>query len=351
MHKIIVDCERMKYPHTGLYHYCLQLGLSLRKAVDPQKEELSFYVRPSEHNIFGKDANYIAQHSLQKFVLPSLRGYKIWHATYQGTDYFPFHRKIKIAFTIHDLNFMHDESKQDFKRERELKKLQRKIDRADHIIAISEFTLQDIKKYLNLKTSASVIYNGCNFSSIVNTTRPQAAPEQKFLYTIGTITGKKNFHVLPALLVNNDLRLIISGIVQSEPYKEKIIEEANRHGVMDRVIFTDSVSENDKQWYMQNCEAFVFPSLAEGFGLPVIEAMHFGKPVILSTLTALPEIGGDAAYYFQNFDAGHMREVLQQSLQHYISDPGMKEKIKQRAAFFNWEKIAAQYVEVYRSLY
>lgn len=351
MKKVIVDCERMKYPHTGLYHYCLQLSLALQKMVDPAKEELSFYVRPSEHNIFGAGANYIAQHSLQKFILPSLRGYDVWHATYQGTNYFPAHRKIRIVLTIHDLNFLH-EGKAPDKQRSELKKLQKKIDRADHIVAISAFTLSDIQANLQLgNTPVSIIYNGCNVSNITGPVKPANAGKRKFLYTIGTITGKKNFHVLPALLKDNTYDLVISGITQQEEYKEKILAEASRHGVSDRVIFTGPVSENDKQWYMQHCEAFVFPSLAEGFGLPVIEAMHFGKPVFLSTLTSLPEIGGDVAFYFHDFEPANMREVLATGLDQYHRDEAWQKRIMERAAIFTWEKSAAQYLDVYRRFY
>lgn len=351
MNKIIVDCERMKYPHTGLYHYCLQLGHALQQSINATKESLSFYVRSSEHNIFGAEANYIPQHSLQKFILPPLRGYDIWHATYQGTNYYPFHRKIKIVLTIHDLNFMH-EGKAASKQTRELKKLQKKIKRADHIVAISQFTLNDVQKFLSIgNTPATVIYNGCNFNDLADSIKPQNLPDKKFLYTIGTITDKKNFHVLPCLLVNNEFTLIISGITQNEEYKNKILLEAAKYSVTDRVIFTGTIPENDKQWYIKNCEAFVFPSLAEGFGLPVIEAMHFGKPVILSKLTSLPEIGGDAGYYFDNFDPAHMQAVLIKSLDHYHKNPEAKNNIIRRSEFFDWKKTAEQYLNVYRSLY
>lgn len=352
MNRVIVDCERMKYEHTGLYHYCLQLGLALERNKIHTSEELHYYMRPSNIGVLGANANYMEQHSLQKFWLPSLGKYAVWHATYQATNYFPLHRKIKIVLTIHDINFMHDDSKVQFKRERELKKLQRKIDRADHIVAISQFTLDDVKKHLDLKNKiVSVIYNGCNIEEIDSPARPANITGRKFLYTIGTITDKKNFHVLPALLEHNDFDLIISGITQSESYKQKILEEANRHGVSERVTFTGAVSENDKQWYLKNCEAFLFPSLAEGFGLPVIEAMYFGKPCLLSSLTALPEVGGDAAYYFKSFDPGNMQSVLAESLAHYNGNGHMKEKIKDRANLFNWDKTAGQYLEIYRSLY
>ena len=72
---------------------------------------------------------------------------------------------------------------------------------------------------------------------------------------------------------------MIAGVTHQPWYQRKIEEEAKRLGVTERVIFTGAISENDKYWYYQNCTAFVFPSIAEGFGLPVIEAMYFGKPV------------------------------------------------------------------------
>jgi glycosyltransferase involved in cell wall biosynthesis len=79
--------------------------------------------------------------------------------------------------------------------------------------------------------------------------------------------------------------------------------------------------------------------------------MYFGTPVILSTLTALPEVGGDAAYYFRNFEPAHMQQVLRSSLSHYNANAYMKEKIKDRARFFNWDKTASAYRDIYRALY
>ena len=352
MKSIIFDCERMKYNHTGLYHYCLQLGLALQRTIDSQKEQITYFVRSTERYAFGKDAKYLPQHSLQKIIMPSLRKYDIWHATYQGTQYLPSSQKIKRILTIHDLNFLYDHEKTTSKRNKEIKKLQKKIEHTDHIVAISEYVKNDITQYLKVgSTPISVIYNGCNIHEQQSISEPNLKPEGSFLFTIGTITNKKNFHVLPALLRNNAYHLIISGITQNEAYKKEIIDEAIRHGVANRVIFTGAVSENDKQWYLQNSDAFLFPSLAEGFGLPVIEAMHFGKPVILSTHTALPEIGSDAAYYFTDFDPDNMSKTLIESLKDFAAHPEKAQRATARAASFNWDDIARQYLEVYRSLY
>ena len=133
-------------------------------------------------------------------------------------------------------------------------------------------------------------------------------------------------------------------------YYDRIIEEAKKHGVADRLIMAGSVTQSEKFWLLQNMLAFVFPSISEGFGLPVVEAMHFGKPVILSTLTSLPEIGSDAAYYFPSFDADDMQAVFYNSLQHYAADKIQEQKIKNRAAYFSWDKAAEQYAMIYKEM-
>ena len=148
--------------------------------------------------------------------------------------------------------------------------------------------------------------------------------------------------------MGNDLELIIAG-TNTFGYGEKIIEAAHKHNVAGRVKMTGPVSEKEKFWYYKNCEAFCFPSVAEGFGLPVLEAMHFGKPVFISTETSLPEVGGDAAWYFENFDPAYMQQVFRDGMQEYHATmPG--QKIREQAAKFNWDTIALQYLDVYKSL-
>ena len=83
-------------------------------------------------------------------------------------------------------------------------------------------------------------------------------------------------------------------------YEARILEIAKKIGVADRLVMTGLISEEQKYRYLKECSLFVFPSIAEGFGLPVIEAMAFGKKVLLSRHTCLPEIGGDHAYYLDS---------------------------------------------------
>ena len=98
------------------------------------------------------------------------------------------------------------------------------------------------------------------------------------------------------------------------------MEEAKKHNVAERVIMPGSITESEKWWLMQHTKAFVFPSIAEGFGIPVAEAMHFDAPIILSTHTCLPEIGGDAVYYFSSFDSEEMQHDFKNALDHYHSN-------------------------------
>ena len=118
----------------------------------------------------------------------------------------------------------------------------------------------------------------------------------------------------------------------------------------DNVRLLGSISENEKSWYYRNCYAFALPSMAEGFGLPVTEAMSVGKPLFLSNRTALPEIGSNVAFYFKDFSASHMQNVFQEGMRDY-EEHQMQKAIIERGETFCWDKAADQYLEVYRSLY
>jgi glycosyltransferase involved in cell wall biosynthesis len=151
------------------------------------------------------------------------------------------------------------------------------------------------------------------------------------------------------MLKETDFDLIIAGEKNSS-YAQEILEEAAKLGISKRVILPGSVSEDEKMWLYQHCEAFLFPSIAEGFGLPVIEAMSFGKPVFLSPYTSLPEVGGPHAYYFSDFEAPHMIEVLTKGLEDYRLIPQRKTDIQQWAAKFSWDVAAREYLQIYSSL-
>ena len=337
---VFFDAERLKYPNTGLYHFCLQLGQAIAKRC-----AVTFF---TSADILSPR---ISVHFWNKWWLRPVRGSYIWHATHQDTEYLPTGSGASIVLTIQDLNYLHDSRKSDAKKQRFRTQLQSKINRADYLVFISEYTQKDVQAHFELgDTPQRVIPNGCNLTEV-----PAHVPYSKisnghpYLFTIGTIAEKKNFHVLPSLLVGNDRLLVIAGITQQAHYLEKIKQEAQDLGVLDRVIFAGAVSEQDKMALYLHCEAFVFPSLAEGFGLPVVEAMHLGKPVFLSLFTSLPEVGGPEAYYFTDFEGASMRETIRQGLEDYqVNDK--KQAIQEWSTRFDWSVAAASYVEVYSKL-
>jgi glycosyltransferase involved in cell wall biosynthesis len=177
---------------------------------------------------------------------------------------------------------------------------------------------------------------------------PLYRPAHPFLFSIGTILPKKNFHVLPPLLKNNSYELVIAG-KGTDDYACKIEQEARKWGVEKRVKLLGAITAEDKYWYLKHCTAFLFPSLAEGFGIPPVEAMSFGKPVFLSTKTSLPEIGGEQAYYFNDFEPETLCETFETSMNHYARE-NPASLIIQQAHQFDWIKSAKQYWQVYKSL-
>ena len=120
-------------------------------------------------------------------------------------------------------------------------------------------------------------------------------------------------------------------------------------GVLQNVIIVGPVTENEKVWYYKNCEAFLFPSIAEGFGSPVVEAMFFGKPVFLSSEGSLPEIGGNAAYYFLSFEPSQMIDDFMRGMEDY-NKRCPQEFIKQRASLFSYDSAAKAIINIYHQV-
>jgi len=352
MYKIILDCDLMRYRDSGLYHYCLNLGTYVKRALDREQEgRISFYVPPAEKTAFGQDAGCIIEKKWhQKFIKPFLWDCDIWHAPFQSGRIFPNNnRRIKVLLTIHDLNCLH-EGKPDKERVESLQKTQGLIDRSDALVCISNHCKNDVLTYLDVKEKpVYVIHNGTHRVDIPPLKPGGYKPTKPFLFTMGYVNRKKNFHTLVPLLRNNDYDLIIAGKMDEPDYINKMRIQARKLGVSERLHILGPVSEADKAWYFKHCLAFMLPSLAEGFGAPVVEAMKFGKPLFLSNLTSLPEIGGDVAFYFNSFEPEHMQQVLHEGLFEYRKN-GLEDKILSRGNAFSWEQKALEYLQVYRSL-
>ncbi|MEI7983678.1 MAG: glycosyltransferase family 1 protein, partial [Bacteroidota bacterium] len=223
---------------------------------------------------------------------------------------------------------------------------------ADSITTISDYTKKTIEAHLDLHgKSIRTIYNGITVNTLSEGCKPDYMDDRKFFFSIGIFSEKKNFHVLLPLLNHfKDQRLIIAGN-KNTIYGRRLAQQIADMNLANRVVLPGTVADEEKTWLYRHCDAFLFPSLAEGFGMPVIEAMRFGKPVFLSKFTSLPEIGGDAACYFNNFDEEYMASFIKTKLSEYDGNEKLlSEKIRRHAERFNWETCITQYIKLYKEI-
>jgi len=148
--------------------------------------------------------------------------------------------------------------------------------------------------------------------------------------------------------VETEVKLVLAG--KEDPRYPQARQEAERLNLGERVVFLGEVADNDLPMLYNGAELFVFPSLYEGFGLPVLEAMACGTPVICSSTSSLPEIVGDAALTLDPLNrdawvAGVRRALETESLRRELKEKGL-----QRAKAFSWEETARRTWELYQRI-
>jgi glycosyltransferase involved in cell wall biosynthesis len=327
--KILIDFEKMKDPYSGLGQFCAHLKIYFDKSSLP-----IMYWIPGKFQKLAKKF---------PFLLPAC---DVFHAVHQDSPYIPSSSKTKYVLTIHDLNALYEETQfgaGDFYK----KNVQKKINRASVVTFISHFTKSEVEKHFNLKNiETKVIYNGISLGT--SSTPPSIIPESKFLFSVGTVLPKKNFHVLIDFMkLLPDYQLIIAGTT-FHTYAKEMLKTIEAEKLSDRIHLVGTIDEAEKLWFYQHASAFLFPSLLEGFGLPVAEAMSQGLPLFLSDKTSLPEIGGEEAFYFKNFDPESMKEVFVTGMKNFT--PDKKERLIARSKLFDWKTAADEYLAIYSNL-
>ncbi|MGI4728558.1 MAG: glycosyltransferase family 4 protein [Janthinobacterium lividum] len=345
---VLVTFDSMKDTNRGYFSFGKGLGNALIQE-NQNKFRLTYYL--AEHTdsyyLFNGTVNILPFSRWHRIFFPSNNKYDIVHLSDQFCRLRPNKVSAKRIMTVHDMNKVHLKYSKPRRIKAYLKKLGGFISQCDKVVAISKFVANDLLTYFpEAAHKISVIYNGADKLVVPDNHQPVYIPKKSFLFTIGLLSVQKGFHFLPCLLEDNNYELVISGI--ETPHKSRIIEEAEKFGCRDRVIITGPIAEADKAWYYKNCSAFLFPSIAEGFGLPVIEVMHFGKPVFLSKYTSLPEVGGDAAYYFDDFEPLHMQQIFAKGMKDFNNHMRADEIINQ-ANKFSWEQAAQQYLKLYQA--
>lgn len=240
----------------------------------------------------------------------------------------------------------------------------KRLKESDIILTISESSKKDIIDFLKIEPAKiKVIYASTN-ELLIN---PKPNIEQKkllkeelkidrpFIYSLtGNDPRKNNKGLISAFQkvaqVNKDLILVIGGIKHPQE-QEELIKFAEKEGLQnDRLVILGYVSEETLVALYQECEIFVFPSLYEGFGLPVLEAMRCGAAVITSDCSSLPEIVGDSAIIINPLD----EQALECEIKKLISDNNLRDELVNKgfkqAKKFNWEKVVIDSLSYYREL-
>jgi glycosyltransferase involved in cell wall biosynthesis len=272
--------------------------------------------------------------------------YALWHSLHQLNKNLPPQGCGPRLLTVHDLNYLYHPSA--FSRWRHDRRIRTLMRRTDHVVAISRHTAGDVERHLGWAGPLEVIYNGArNLGG--DAQKPLPGHEgltgaRPFLYHLSRMSPSKNPQAVLALAeIWPEMDFVLCGPPSDDAKRLQATVK------LPNVFFHLGISDAQKTWAYAHCAGFLFPSLTEGFGLPPIEAMHFGKPVFLARRTCLPEIGGDAAYYFDDFDPATMRRIVEAGLRRG-AEPGRAAAVKVHAAQFDWDRCAAAYLALYRRL-
>ena len=322
----------------------------------------------------ARDRQLLTEH--KHLPLPTRVMYALWNATrlpradallggvdvYHATNYFlPPLASARSVVTIHDLAFLRNPEWGSPKIIKTFSQgVQRFAQQASAVAACSEATKKDIVELLEIDADkVSVIYEAAD-ETFTSVDRDAARDDLARLYGIaapillfvGTIEPRKNIEGLLRAFaqVHKEIphQLVLVGKHGWGP--ATVPEMADRLGIRERVLPIGFVSHEELIKFYSASNAFVFPSFYEGFGLPVLEAMRCGAPVITSNVSSLPEVAGDAAEYVDPADVNE----LAQAIQRVALDPTLRASMRERGVAqvkrFSWAQCAQQTHDLYRSL-
>ncbi|MEW6094914.1 MAG: glycosyltransferase family 1 protein [bacterium] len=373
--KIGIDARSLlRYERAGLEHHVANLIFNLAK-IDKENQYLLFFnfIRPEYKKFLPK----FTSKNFNNIVCPipskiMTRLFKIHFPiefcmgkldVFHGPRHLLLHSIFaKSVLTIHDLMLVTHPEFLTLERVNAFKKnVDNGIKRADLIISVSEFTKNEIIKEWNIpKERIKVIYNGVGEEfypiedkTIIEKVKHKYGIKDKYILYVGNIEPKKNLLRLIeafSLLKNSkdDYNLVIAG--NKDWFFDKVFQKVNELNLQEDVIFTGYVPNEELPALYSGAEIFVFPSLYEGFGMPVIEAMACGTPVITSNITSLPEVVKDAGILIDPFNVEEITKAMSQLLTDTNLQTKLREKGLLRAKLFSWGKTARETLAVYKEL-
>ncbi len=266
---------------------------------------------------------------------------------------------IRSVVTIHDLIFLrHPEFYHWVDTKIYAWKFQKAVREADHIIAISECTKRDIMELGSVdEKKITLIYQSCapRFNRGVqqqlrDDVRRKYRLPQRFILNVGSIEARKNIllAVKALALLPNDVNLVVVG--RHTKYADIVEDYAKKYGLSQRLMMIHGVPDEHLPAFYALAETFVYPSVYEGFGIPIIEAVHSGLPVVACTGSCLEEAGGPDCLYVSPEDVEGMATAIRHSLQ---GADGREERIARSQVYirrFEGTDVANQVADVYRRL-
>ncbi len=370
--KIGYDAKRAFLNNTGLGNYSRWLVKAMAKYY-PENTYFLYTPRIKPNNRL----NFLKQFSNIKTLTPQGKLFKSWWRSkgivndllrdginlYHGLSHeLPLGIResgVKSVVTIHDLVFMRFPQYFSWINRRIYAlKVERACNIADKIVAVSQKTKDDIIELLHIDPQKiEVIYQGCDPAFIGRQTEEQKKAisikyglPKSFLLCIGTVEERKNLLLLAkALSYVDDIPLVVAG--KSTKYLDEVKLYLVNNNLMHRVIFLPGVNFTDLPAIYQMASVFIYPSRYEGFGIPVLEALRSGIPVIAATGSCLEEAGGPDSLYTNPDNETELAEKINLILNDKNLAQNMVTQGLKYAANFDEKKLAAQLMEVYNTVY
>ena len=363
--RIGIDARLVYYSQAGISQYTLRLIQGLAES-DRENEFIILQSRKDKHTIVDKP-NFKrvslwtpSHHRFEQYTL-RMEISRLDLDVLHSPDFIPpFRRNCKSIITIHDLAFLlypHFLTKESA---RYYSQIDQAVKRTDHIIAVSESTRQDTIRLLGapehkitvIYESANPIYRPVNDQEILEQTKSKHHITGDFILFVSTIEPRKN---LPTLLkayrqlldsYKADAKLVVVG--RRGWLSEEVFALVDELKLTDDVLFLGRVPIEDLLHLYNAAQLLVQPSFYEGFGLPPLEAMACGTPVVVSNVSSLPEVVGDAGLLVDPENVSELtvaiwRALTDQALRTELIAKGLK-----RARCFSWEKTALQTLELYQ---
>lgn len=213
-----------------------------------------------------------------------------------------------------------------------------------HLLTVSEFSRQELINKLKInQNKLSVIYNGAPVIPVINKNQTQTV--SPYIIVIGNARKRKNLTTLLAAynLIKTDipdLRLIVVGKMDK---RMQILANSYQN---DRIEFTGFISDENKYQLLSQAQALIFPSLYEGFGLPILEAQIMGTPIICSNIPVFKEVANTGALFFNPLSASDLAEKIKKIINNPVLAANLKNEGRKNYPRFNWQKSAKKLADI-----